>query len=315
MVGVSEVLNTVQMGLAYMVIAVPLTLSYRVTQVINFVHIIFITLGAYTVALLGLVGVTNVWVALGAAFLLGGALAVLDNVAVFEPLRRRGSDVLIIMVASLGLWIFYKYLIYTVLDKLFIVLRTNTLSVLVHTEGFPSVVLGNVTIDGYLIDTVVTSAVIALALYIILMKTRIGKAIRAIADNQTLAEISGIPRGKVLNFMWFLAGGTAAVGGVLWALFQTTVTPELGDQIILQVFSIAVIGGLYSLTKTALGAFIVSATENIVIAVLHDLFGLPLSFRPFLVFSALLVVILIWPPLGAGGGLPYRFRVKPRSKR
>ncbi len=315
MVGVSEVLNTVQMGLAYMVIALPLTLSYRVTQVINFVHIIFITLGAYTVALLGLIGLTNVWIALGIAFLLGGALAVLDNVAVFEPLWRRGSDVLIIMVASLGLWIFYKYLIYAVLDKLFIILRTNTLSVLVRTEGFPSVTLGAVTIDGYLIDTVVTSVVVTLALYLILMKTRIGKAIRAIADNQTLAEISGIPRGRVLNFMWFLAGGTAAVGGVLWALFQTTVTPEIGDQIILQVFSIAVIGGLYSLTKTALGAFIVSGTENIVIAVLHDTFGLPLSFRPFLVFSVLLIVILVWPPLGAGGGLPYRFRIRPRARR
>ncbi len=315
MVGVSEILNTVQMGLAYMVIALPLTLSYRVTQVINFVHIIFITLGAYTVALLGLVGLTNVWIAMGAAFLLGGALAVLDNVAVFEPLWRRGSDVLIIMVASLGLWIFYKYLIYAVLDKLFIVLRTNTLSVLVHTEGFPSVSLGGITIDGYLIDTVVASVIVSLALYLILMRTRIGKAIRAIADNQVLAEISGIPRGRVLNFMWFLSGGIAAVGGVLWALFQTTVTPEIGDQIILQVFSIAVIGGLYSLTKTAIGAFIVSGTENIVIAVLHDAFGLPLSFRPFLVFLVLLVVILIWPPLGAGGGLPYRFRVRHRSRR
>lgn len=315
MVGVSEVLNTVQMGLAYMVIAVPLTLSYRVTQVINFVHIIFITLGAYTVALLGIIGLTNVWLAMGLAFILGGAIAVLDNVAVFEPLRRRGSNVLIIMVASLGLWIFYKYLIYTILDKLFIILRTNTLSILVHTEGLPSVVIGGVTIDGYLLDTVAASAIIALTLYLILMMTRVGKAIRAIADNQILAEISGIPRGRVLNFMWFLAGGVAAVGGVLWALFQTTVTPELGDQIILQVFSIAVIGGLYSLTKTALGAFIVSATENIVIAVLHDTFGLPLSFRPFLVFSVLLIVILIWPPLGAGGGLPYRFRVRRGSRR
>lgn len=312
MVGVSEVMNTLQMGLAYMVIALPLTLSYRVTQIINFVHIIFITLGAYTAALLGLVGLTNVWLAMGVAFLLGGALAVLDSVAVFEPLWRRGSDVLIIMVASLGLWIFYKYLIYTILDKLFIVLRTNTLSILVHTQGLPGVSLGDITIDGYLIDTVAASLIVVFVLYLILMKTRIGKAIRAIADNQTLAEISGIPRSRVLNFMWFLAGGIAAVGGVLWALFQTTVTPEIGDQIILQVFSIAVIGGLYSLTKTAVGAFVISATENIVIAILHDTFGLPLSFRPFLVFSALLIVILIWPPLGAGGGLPYRFRTRAR---
>ncbi len=306
MVGVTEVYNTLWIGLIYMVLGLPLTLSYRTTGIINFVHINFITIGAYIGVLLSLLGVKNVFIVALFAFIVGAAIAVFDNVAVFRPLARRGANVVILMVASLGLWIFYKYFIYAIVDLIGKVVRANLVSVILELDILPSITIGGIGIDGKFLTTLVLSVLVVLFYYLILTRTSVGKAIRAVSDNPQLAEISGIPRDRVVNFMWVMTGGAAAIGGLLWGMFAI-VTPEVGDWLILQIFAVAVIGGLSSLLNTAIGAFIIAGAENIVMAALHEAFGLPLSFRPFITFMVLVIVILVKPPLGAGGGLPYRF--------
>lgn len=315
MINPNQILTMVHIGLIYMVLAVPLTLSYKTTKIINFVHINFITYGAYmAVFLYSVIGLKNVFVAAVAAFLLGGAMAVIDNVFVFEPLRRRGANVVILMIASMGLWIFYKYFLYSVVDAASRVIKVNLISQLIRFENFPSLYIGNYVVKGSLLMTIFFSFLLMGLLYIILQKTAIGKAIRAISDNPGLAEISGIPRSKVLNFMWFLAGGIASIGGMLWISYAIA-TPEVGDTLILQIFAIAVIGGLNSLLWTSVGAFIIAAAETIGMALLNQYFGVPTSFKPFITFSTLLIVIIAFPPLGAGGGLPYRFIKKRRGEK
>ena len=315
MINPNQILTMVHIGLIYMVLAVPLTLSYKTTKIINFVHINFITYGAYmAVFLYSVIGLKNVFVAAVAAFLLGGAMAVIDNVFVFEPLRRRGANVVILMIASMGLWIFYKYFLYSVVDAASRVIKVNLISQLIRFENFPSLYVGNYVVKGSLLMTIFFSFLLMGLLYIILQKTAIGKAIRAISDNPGLAEISGIPRSKVLNFMWFLAGGIASIGGMLWISYAIA-TPEVGDTLILQIFAIAVIGGLNSLLWTSVGAYVIAAAETIGMALLNQYFGVPTSFKPFITFSTLLIVIIAFPPLGAGGGLPYRFIKKRRGEK
>ncbi len=299
--------SMVQIGLIYVILSVPLTLSYKATKIINFVHINFITYGAYAGVLLAVIaGINNFPLAAVAAFLVGGAMSVLDNVAVFEPLRKRGGNVVILMIASMGLWIFYKYLMYAVLDVMSRAARVNLISQLLRFNTFPTFRLGGVIISGSLTTSAITVVAAMFGLYLLLEKTALGKAIRAVSDNPTLSEISGIPRERVLNYMWFLVGGLAAVGGLLWVMFSIA-TPEVGDTLILEIFAIAVIGGLYSLTWTSVGAFIIAFAETVGMALLNQYFGVPTSFKPFITFSTLLVVIIAFPPLGAGGGLPYRY--------
>ena len=307
-----HLITAVHIGLIYVILAVPLTLSYKATKIINFVHINFITYGAYTAVLLyKFLDVRNVFIAAAAAFIVGGSISVADNVAVFEPLRRRGANVVILMIASMGLWIFYKYILYSLLDALSRTKKVNLISQLVRFETIKEVEIGSITLTSSFLTTLVVSGLLIIMLYLILEKTAVGKAIRAIADNPRLAEISGIPRDRVLNVMWFLAGGMAAVGGTLWILFAIA-TPEVGDTLILQIFAIAVIGGLESLLLTAVGGFIISFAENLGTAILNQAFGVPTSFKPFITFATLLIVIIAFPPLGAGGGLPYRFFRKTR---
>ncbi len=306
MVGLTEVYNTLWIGLIYIVMGLPLTLSYRTTGIINFVHINFITIGAYVGVLLSLLGVKNILIIALVAFIVGAVIAVFDNVAVFKPLTRHGANVVILMVASLGLWIFYKYFLYALLDIIGKIVKENLVSVILELDLLPSITLGRIVVDGKFLTTLTLTVIVALFYYLVLTKTSIGKAIRAVSDNPQLAEISGIPRDHVVNFMWAMTGGAAAIGGLLWGIFAI-VTPEVGDWLILEIFAVAVIGGLSSLLNTAIGAFIIAGAENIAMAALHEAFGLPLSFRPFITFLVLVIVILVKPPLGAGGGLPYRF--------
>jgi branched-chain amino acid transport system permease protein len=314
MVGTAEVINTVWVGMIYLVLALPLTLSYRTTGILNFVHINFITIGAYVGALMPLLGIKNVFLIVPIAFVLGGAIAVFDHFAVFSRLIRKGANVVILMISSLGLWIFYKYLIYGILDSLQKSMRTNLFSIIPRVESLPTIELEGLRISGNLLATAVIAAIVSLGLYLVLTRTATGKAIRAVADNPTLAEISGIPKERVIYVTWLISGGLAVIGGMLWGIFAIA-TPEVGDTLILQIFAVSVIGGLSNLLLTAMGAFIIAGAENILMSGLNAAFGIPVSFRPFISFSVLLTVILVKPPLGAGGGLPYRFKLPFKSRR
>lgn len=306
----------VQYSLLYMIFAVPLTLSYRTTKVINFVHSNFITYGAYVAILLnGLYGSRNMLLAMALAFAVSGGIAVLNNIAVFEPLGKRGAKPVALMISSMGLWIFYKYLLYTIIDLATYFSRVNFVSYpKIIYEWIPSVILGSVKLSSSFIATSLSAAAMIAGLYVLLEKTNLGRAMRAVSDNPTLSEISGIPKRMVINLTWLIAGGIAGVGGVLWTSYAGSITPEAGDSMILQIFTVGFIGGLSSLTRTCIGAVLVASIENYGITLLNQFFGVETSYKPFLTFVTLITTLIVSPPLGAGGGLPYRlFRRAGRS--
>jgi len=309
-----ELLNTIWYICVYSLMAIPLTLSYRISKVLNFAHGVYVTLGAYTAILMSAAfGVKlSPFLAVPAAFLVGASISVLTDMMVFSPLIRRESNPVTLMIASMGAWIFIKNAFYALVD----ILQKRWMTSLFYTSpniDLPAqVAIAGVELNTRLLFVVSLSAISLFLLGYFLTKTRLGMALRAIADNLDLAQISGISRERVMLITWLVSGGLAALGGFALSLF-TYVSPELGDQMILQVFACSVIGGLTSIPLTFVGAVIISSSENILIVFLYRYLGIELSFRPFLSFFALLSVILIRPPAGAGGGLPYRFHLRGLS--
>ena len=307
MSGIAEIINTFWIGSIYFLSAVALTISYRITTVLNFAHMNLMTIGAYVVVLMSLNGPVQLGLAVPVVFIIGALTAMSFHATVYSPLMKRDASPLVLMISSMGIWIFLKYVIYGILGYLQDVWRRELYlakpKVLVGGE----VKFAGLTLSGDLFVALLMAAVVGLLLYLFFSKTKTGKALRAVADNPGLAEISGISKEKVMYITWFLAGGLASLSGMMWGLFAH-VTPELGDTLILQLFAASVIGGLYSVPLTTVGAYTIAGAENIVMSLLHETIGLEVSFRPFLAFFILLIVILIRPPLGAGGGLPYRFK-------
>jgi len=305
----SEVLNTFWYICVYGLMAVPLTLSYRISKVLNFAHGVYITLGAYASVIIsaGLEVSVSPVLAIVCSFSIGALVAVVTDILVFSPLVRKRSSEVTLMVASMGVWIFIKYAFYAVLDALQKSWRANLFYTTPDLD-FPD-------LAGFKFLFIIVLTFISLSLLaLFLTKTKIGLALRATADNPDLAQISGISKDRVMLVNWLISGGLAAVGGFAWSVFSY-VSPEIGDAVILQVFACSVIGGLTSLPLTFVGSVVISSSENLFILFLNRYFGIELSFRPFLTFLVLLVTILVRPPAGAGGGLPYRFRLKPLRRR
>jgi len=292
-----ELFNTVWYICVYSLMAIPLTLSYRISKVMNFAHGVYITLGAYTTILIGAASGVKISpiVAVPAAFLVGASIAVVTDALVFSPLIRKNA-------------------FYAVID----ILQKSWMTSLFYTSpniDLPAkIAIGSFDINVRLLFVISLTAVSLSLLAYFLTRTRLGMALRAVADNLDLAQISGISRERVMLVTWLISGGLAGLGGFALSLF-TYVSPELGDIVTLQVFACSVIGGLTSIPLTFAGSVVISSSENILIVFLYRYLGVELSFRPFLSFFALLFVILIRPPAGAGGGLPYRFHLRRISSK
>lgn len=305
-----ELINTTWYTCLYSLMAVPLTLSYRTSKVLNFAHGIYITIGAYIPVFIsrGLGISVSPIIAILSSFTAGAILAMVSHLAVFSPLIKRKATPVTLMIASMGLWIFIKYALYAALS----ILQRSWMTQLTYTNpniDIPSSIsFMGIEINARLLLTMLLVIVVFTLLTLFLMKTKTGMAIRAIADNPELAQLTGISREKTLLIAWAISGGIAAIGGFAWSIFAY-VSPETGDNLILQVFACSVIGGLVSLSITFIGAIIISSAENLLIILLNRYFGVELSFRPFLSFLILLLTILIRPPAGAGGGLPYRYKI------
>lgn len=307
MPGIAELINTFWIGSIYFLSAVALTISYRITTVLNFAHMNLMTIGAYVVVLMSLTGPVHIGLAVPVVFIVGALTAMCFHAGVYSPLMKRGASPLVLMISSMGIWIFLKYVIYGVLGYLQDVWRRELYLAKPKVIVGGEVKFAGLMLSGDLFAALLMATIVGFLLYLFFSKTKTGRALRAVADNPNLAEVSGISKERVMYITWFIAGGLASLSGMMWGLFAH-VTPELGDALILQLFAASVIGGLYSVPLTTVGAYTIAGAENIVMSLLHKTIGLEVSFRPFLAFFILLIVILIRPPLGAGGGLPYRFK-------
>ena len=293
----SEIINAVVIGSLYSLMALPLTLSYRIVKFPNFAHTFLITMGAYAGIAISMLFPTNVFVLIPVAFIVGAMAAVANHLLVYAPLMKREATPLTLMIASLGSSIFLKYILYSIIGLVWRVWKVELYYAIPNVPMGEPFRIGDFYLNQIFVLSVVVAIALVIGLQMFLLKFKIGRAIRAVADNADLAQLSGISKDRMMVVMWVIAGGVAAVAGLFWCFF-TRATPEMGDAVILSVFASSVIGGLQSFLGTIAGSYIIASAENVLIAGLHSLVGLDVSFRPFISFLTLVVVLLVRPPAG-----------------
>ncbi|HEX8804122.1 MAG TPA: branched-chain amino acid ABC transporter permease, partial [Acidimicrobiales bacterium] len=132
------------------------------------------------------------------------------------------------------------------------------------------------------------SILVLVAVATFLQKTRMGKAMRAVADNKDLAESSGIDVDRVIGFVWASGAGLAALGGILQGLSQT-VTWQMGFQLLLLMFAGVTLGGL----GTAYGALVGSMVVGVVVEV--STLWIPSEFKTTTALVILIAILLVRP--------------------
>jgi branched-chain amino acid transport system permease protein len=192
-------------------------------------------------------------IALGVSALALAVVSVGLDVLVFRPLRRRGSGIVMFAVASLGIAFATRALIHIVWgpDPRFYFKGIH------RAQEYPFDVLLKT-------DQIFTFGVavgIALAVYILLYRTKLGKAMRAFADNADLALVSGINTDRVIVWTWIFAGVLMAIAGSLLAL-QANLKPDLGFAQLLPLFAAAILGGIGKPQGAFVGALVVGVAQE-----------------------------------------------------
>ena len=288
--------DTILLGSLYTMMALGLTLTYKVTKIPNFAHAEYVTIGAYaTVAMVNRLGFTGVGgiLAIAVSFLASAGVALGVDELVFKPLFRRGASPLHMLVASIGAGLMLRYLVFIGADL------ADLLSVKANLSAQTVWVLGNGSVSSLHLTIVPTVAGIVIVLHLLFVGTRVGKGMRAMASNFDLARVSGINTTFIRRLTWLLAGGLAGVAGGFWAI-HNPITPELGWRSLLWIFAASILAGLTSFYGTIAGGYIVAAAENFGIFFLNRAFDVDVAYKPLVVLAIIVAVFLIRPTGFAG---------------
>lgn len=284
----TSIINSIQVGSLYALMALGITLTMNVIKLPNFAHAEYITVGAFAALIVTLNGITNPLVVLGIAFIVGAVVAVVSHQIVFKPLDKQNASFYTMLLASFAVGLIIRYILFMIADQfsLFDKRISIPLEVVYRSE---TVILSNI-----FIWVVPTSIGLVILLTILLNYTPLGREMRALANNLSLAQVLGIAVERVKNNTWILVGGLAGVSGALWGL-NTSVSPLMGWVAILSVFAAAILGGLSSFPGTILGAYVVGFSENTLMQILNFYFDVDFSFKPAIPFIIIIAVLLIRP--------------------
>jgi branched-chain amino acid transport system permease protein len=299
-----QIINGLAIGSVYAIFALGYTLVFSILGIINFAHGAIFTLGAYfTYTLIGSQFGFNGLLAQSKfpfglpfplALLAGAVLAGLVGVAVervaFRPLRARGSDPLLTLVSSLGVAIAI----------------VNTIQYLVGAEAYsypssflaglsPSInlgMIGNVP-PPLIVRTVqviifIVSMIILVILTYLINRTKIGKAMQAVAEDQVTSSLLGINTDRLILITFFLSGFVGGIAGTLVGLNVGITGPYFGIAFGLKGLAVIVLGGLGNIPGAVLGGLVIGLGESLVPAQY-------VGYKDAVAFAVLFIVLLIRP--------------------
>lgn len=280
------------MGMMIFLMASGLSLIFGLMDVLNFGHSAFISFGAFVgaTALAGMSGwigadsavlnMTALFLALGAAAGFGLLAGWAFEAVIIKPVY---ADHLRQILVTMGALIVAEQLILAVWGG-------SPMSVPRPAVLSGSWILGDVTIERYRAFAFALGAVVYLGLYLTLNRTRIGLLIRAGVENREMVEAMGYRIDRLFVAVFAAGSALAALGGAMWAGYETLITPALGGHMMIIVFIVVIIGGLGSVQGSLLGALMVGLTDNYV-AFLAPKAALAST-------MILMVIVLLWRPWG-----------------
>lgn len=280
------------MGMMIFLMASGLSLVFGLMDVLNFGHSAFVSFGAFiaasVLAWLGgwlgsdsvLLNSAAVLAAFLAAILFGLAAGWFFETVVIKPVYH---DHLRQILITMGALIVAEQMILAIWGGAPISVPRPS-----YLEG--SFLIGDVAIEIYRVYALILGALVYAALYLTLNRTRIGLLIRAGVENREMVEALGFRIDRLFVGVFMAGSALAAVGGVMWAGYETLITPALGAEMMIVVFIVVIIGGLGSIEGTLLGAIMVGLVANYV-----GFLAPKLALASNMI---LMLVILLWRPYG-----------------
>lgn len=277
---IQSLFNGVAVGSIIALAAVGLTLTLGILRLSNFAHGDFLTVAAYFTWVVNAQGL-NIWLAMAVGAVGVIILMLITEQLVWKPMRSQRVTSTTLTIISIGLALFLRNGI------LFIWGGSNQNYDLPLVEALD---IGGVKIAYYRLIVIVITIVAIVLLHLILQNTKIGKAMRAVADNIDLARVSGINVEQVVLFTWVITAVLTAVGGGLYGLI-TAVRPNMGWFLVLPMFASVILGGIGNPYGAIAGGLIIGVAQELSVPVLGSEYKLGVAL-------IIMIVILLIRPQG-----------------
>ncbi len=292
---IQQFINGLSLGSIYALIALGYTMIYGILRFINFAHGDVFMIGAFSGYYLAILfsfttftGGASVFMAVAillASMVVCSILGFTIEKLAYKPLRN--SPKLTILITAIGVSLFLEYagqLVFGADPKSFPTLLENK----------QIMNIGGATVFSNSIVVIVVSAILMIILRLIVMRTKMGTAMRAVSFNHTVASLMGININRVISFTFILGSSLAAAAGILFGLNYPKIDPLIGIIYGLKAFVAAVLGGIGNILGAALGGMILGIVETFVSGYLSS------TYRDAIAFG-ILIIILLFRPTGLLG--------------
>jgi len=273
-------LNIFIASCSYLLIAISFSIIYRTAYFFHFAHGSIFMLGAYFVYFINVISNYTFSISILFSIIFCSLLGIIINSFVYKPIRRINGSSLILLIASLGIFIILQNAVSLFWGEDIKTLRNSAVK-----EGF---VLLGARITTVQIIIVVSGIVLTVSTLMLLKYTKTGTASRAVANNPRLSEIYGINKEKIYNVVFAYGSALAAIAGILSAL-DTDMTPTMGFRPLMMGVIAMIIGGVGSIPGIVLGALLLGFAQN------FAAWYLPSQWQDAIAFAIMLIFLLFRP--------------------
>jgi branched-chain amino acid transport system permease protein len=278
-----QLINGISLGSVYALFALGFTLIFGVLEIINLAHAAILAVGALLAYTLFTSLGASLVVALLGASIGTGALGVGIDFVAFRPLRTRRAGRLASLITSIGVALILVNLAQ-------ILWGSEPLSYPPGTVPLRFFTGGGLTVSLLQILVLATTILLLIGLRFLLIRTKVGIAIRAVAESPATATLLGIPFDRVVVFTFFLSSALGGVAGVLVGmLLQGSVSPFMGNAYGLKGLAAIILGGMGDIGGAVLGGLVMGIGEIMIVQYLNS------SYRDGVAFGLLFLVLIVRP--------------------
>ena len=280
MLVLSQIINGLQLGSIYALVALGYSMVYGIIMLLNFAHGDIIMVGGYIAVLILTAGLSPI-LAIVLAIVGCMLLATLIEKVAYKPLRS--APRISLLITAIGVSLLLQNLAQLIFGA---ESRSFPNTMIIPAKSFS---IGSITISLTTIVTIAVTVIAMVLLTILVQKTRMGKAMRAVSEDMGAAQLMGINVNTTITFTFAVGAFLAGIGSILYCCRYPLVNPTMGSLMGLKAFVAAVLGGIGSIPGAMIGGLAIGMAEVLVTAV-----GLS-SWTDAVVFAILIIVLLVKP--------------------
>ena len=278
-----QLINGIFIGSVYGLFAIGYTLVFGVLDILNLAHAAVFTLGGLVALWLVQSAGMSIWAAFPLATLFSGILGLIINAVAFVPLRHRPDTYFSGLISSIALAIVFESAAIGIFGARTVRFPISTIAVHIWQ-------IAGVTITSLQVEIVMIAACLMAGLTRFLRRSRSGKAIRAVAENERAARLLGVHVDGIIAFTFFISSALGGAAGILFGLYFGALSPDMGRSIELKGLAVIVLGGMGSIPGAIIGGIAFGLSEVLTVAISGTS-----NLRDAVAFTVLFAILLLRP--------------------